>query len=221
MTKIALGAMVVAAGVASTASAQQAILSFGFTELNGSYNMGTTTFTAVGVDQGVGGALRSTGDVSRLQAPFGTASYDPGTAASRVNVTLAVSGIVGPMANGSGNITIIDSNGDSLGASVSGQFIQNGPAVFFNGTLTNAAFTSVSGDGQFNGPSGGAFPLSFAPAPGPYNGALIQLYIGSPGNFFTSSFAGVSTQVSGAIVPAPASLALLGLGALFAGRRRR
>ena len=208
--------------VTSAASAQQAILSFGFTELAGSYNSTTQTFMALGVDQGVGQPLRTTGDVTRLQQPnSGTASYDPGFAAGLVNVNLSVSAILANTANGNGTIRMTDSNGDFLQANVAGGFIRNGSAVFFNGTLTGAAFTSVSGDNLFNGPSGGSFPLTFAPATGPFDGYVIQLYVGSPGNFFTGSFSGVSTQVSGEIIPAPASFALLGLGLAAIGRRRR
>lgn len=223
MRTITVAAVVGVALAASAASAQQAILSFGFTELAGSYNATSQTFLAVGVDQGVGQPLRSTGDVTRLQQPnSGTASYDPGFAAGLVSVNLNVSAILATTANGAGQIKITDSNGDFLSANVAGGFIRNGSAVFFNGTLTGAAFTSISGDGLFNGPSGGSFPLSFAPAAGPFEGYVIQLYVGSPGNFFTGSFSGVSTQVSGEIIPGPASLATLGLGiAAFARRRRR
>jgi hypothetical protein len=220
MSKIAF--VLVAGVAASAASAQQTILTFGFTELNGSYSVGSGIFSAVGVDQGVGSPLRTSGDVSRLQGPTGTAVYSPGTGNNRVNVALAVSGILGTTANGAGTIQVLDINGDILSATVQGQFIANGPAVFFNGLLTNASFTSVSGDNTFDGPSGGSFPLTFAPALPPYTGAIIQLYVGSPGNFFSGNFTGVSTQVSGAIVPGPASLAAMGLGlAAFGGRRRR
>jgi hypothetical protein len=215
--------LAIAAGLvgASAASADSTILTFGFTDLAGQFNLGTGLFSALGVDQGVGQPLRSQGDVTRLIAPPGTATYQTGQANGRVDVELAVSGIVGPTANGVGTIDIRDANNDVLHASVNGQFIQNGPAVFFNGTLTNVAFVNVSGDGTFDGPGGGSIPLSFSPAPPPFTGALVQLYIGSAGAFFTQSFQNISTQISGAIVPAPASLGLLGVGLLAAGRRRR
>lgn len=205
---------------ATGASAQQSIFTFGFTELNGAYNQGLMQFTADGVDTGV---LRTTGDVTRLQTPgASTALYDPGFAVGLVNVTLTVSGILGTTANGAGSITITDADGDTITGTVNGQFIANGPAVFFNGLLSGVNLNDNGPqDGLFNGPSGGSFPLSFAPNPPPYSGAIVQLYVGSPGNFFTSSFSGVSTQVSGAVVPAPASLALLGLGLGAARRRRR
>jgi MYXO-CTERM domain-containing protein len=221
MNKLIAGiAAVAAVGLGSSgALAQQTILTFGFTDLNGQFNAATGLFRALGVDAG---NLHSQGDVSRLQATQGTATYGLGQAAGRVDVSLTVTGIVGPTANGNGTITILDLDGDSLTATVSGQFIANGPAVFFNGTLTNLAFTDGGvPDTTFDGPGGGSFARTFLPAPPPYTGAIVQLFIGNAGAFFSQSFSGLSTQVSGAVVPGPASLALLGLGVLAAGRRRR
>lgn len=208
----------VLAAASSGAMAQQSILSFGFTDLEGSYTLLGSTFKAAG-------SAAANGDVTRIQGPSSTALYAAGTTLNRVDVTLTVSGILGNTANGSGTLTIFDAdavNPDSITATVTGQFIQNGPAVFFNGMLTNV-FLNDNGtlDGSFDGPSGGSFPLSFAPNLPPFSGALIELFVGSPSNFFTGNFSGVSTQVAGQVVPAPTSLAVLGLGMIAAGRRRR
>lgn len=204
---------------AAPAMAQNSILTFGFTEMNGSYSTATSHFMANAVATA---PLMTSGDVTRLVAPSNTALYNPGTASGLVGVDLLVSGVVGNTANGAGNLVITDANGDTLNATISGQFISNGPAVFFNGLLSNIFFTDNGAqDGQFDGPSGGSFPLTFQPVPPPYSGAIVQLYIGNAGAFFTQSFSGISTQVSGAIVPTPASLSVLGLGALAARRRRR
>src|ERR1044071_8191498 len=209
MSNIRFGAAVLAVvGAAAAASAQQSILSFGFTDLNGAYTLVGSTFTATG--QNI-----SSGDVTRLQAPGGQAYNDQGTTLGLVAVSLSVTGIAGPTANGNGTLTILDSDAtpDSITGNISGQFIQNGPAVFFNGTLTNVILTDNGPqDGLFNGPSGGTFGLNFSPSQPPFTGAVIQLYVGTPGNFFTGNFSGVSTQVSGQIVPAPATLGALGLG---------
>jgi MYXO-CTERM domain-containing protein len=218
MFKNVLCCAAVCVAASTAAQAQEAILSFGFTELSGGYSTASTQFSAVGVDTA---SLRSTGDVTRLLGPSSTAQYLPGAAAGLVNVNLAVSGITPTTANGAGTLAIMDVNGDLLTANIAGQFSNMGTAVFFNGLLSDAQFVSVSGDGLFNGPSGGSFPLTFAPATAPYNGAIFELFVGTPGNFFTGDFSGVSVQVSGAVTPAPASLALLGLGAAFAARRRR
>jgi hypothetical protein len=215
-----LCAILVCAGATGAAMADQTILSFGFTDLDGQFSTVNSHFRALGVNIA---PLQSQGDVSRVNLPGpGSATYLPGQAANRVNVDLLVSGILANTANGSGFVEIFDVDGDSLRADISGQFLSNGLAVFFNGSLTNVTWTDNGvQEGTFNGPGGGSIPLSFAPAPPPYIGAIVQLYIGDVNNFFVNSFSGISTQVSGVVVPAPASFALLGLGGLIAGRRRR
>lgn len=215
----AIGALV-CAGATGAAFADSTIGSFGFTELNGQFSTATSHFQALGVDIA---PLRSQGDVSRVNLPNpGTATYQTGQAAGRVTVDLLVTGILASTANGAGFVEIFDVDGDSLRADINGQFLSNGLAVFFNGSLTNVTWNDNGPlDGTFNGPGGGSIPLSFAPAPPPYLGAIVQLYIGDVNNFFVNSFSGISTQVSGVIVPAPSALALLGLGGLVAGRRRR
>jgi hypothetical protein len=204
-------------GMGALANAD-AILSFGFTDLAGNFNLGSTTFTAVGVNAG---ALHTAGNVNRLQSPnAGTAQYAPGTAAGLANFTLAVSNITPNSATGTGAFTITDANGDTLTANINGTFTLQAGAVFFNGTLANPAFADNGPlDGQFDGPSGGSFPLTFAPAPGPYTGAVVQLFF-NPGSFFATNFSNVATQVTGSIIPAPATAGLL-IGALAFGRRRR
>jgi hypothetical protein len=204
-------------GAAAAANAD-AILSFGFTDLNGTFQSGTSQFTATGVNAG---ALHTAGNVNRLQSPNpGTAQYDPGTAAGLVNFSLAVSNVTANSATGTGTMSILDSGGDSLTANINGTFTLQAGAVFFNGAISNPAFTDNGTlDGQFNGPSGGSFPLTFAPAPGPYTGAVVQLFF-APGSFFTTSFGGVATQLTGSIIPAPATLGVL-VGALAFSRRRR
>src|SRR6185369_17374467 len=114
-------------------------------------------------------------DVTRLISPAGSATYQTGQAGGRVDVELAVSGIAGPTANGVGTIDITDLNGDVLHAAINGQFIANGPAVFFNGSLSAISFINNHNDGFFDGPGGGSIPLTFSPAPPPYTGALVQL----------------------------------------------
>jgi len=214
------------AGVAGTASADTTILSFGFTDLDGRFNLGTSRFEALGVNVA---PLQSQGDVSRVNLPGpGTATYLPGQAAGLFSINLVVSGIVGLSATGTGNVgngggvNITDADGDTFHADINGQFISNGIAVFFHGSLSNIFWTDNGPqDGLFNGPGIGAIPLSFAPAPPPYLGAIVQLYIGDVGGFFVNNFTGISTQASGVVVPAPSSLALIGLGGLIAARRRR
>jgi hypothetical protein len=220
MKSLCAMAALVCAGATGAAFADQTILSFGFTDLNGQFSTVDSHFKALGVNIA---PLASQGDVSRLNLPSpGSATYLPGQAAGRVTVDLLVTGILANTANGAGFVEIFDVDGDTLRADINGQFLSNGLAVFFNGSLTNVAWTDNGPlDGTFNGPGGGSIPLSFSPAPPPYLGAIVQLYIGDVNNFFVNNFSGISTQVSGVVVPAPSALALLGLGGLIAGRRRR
>jgi hypothetical protein len=210
-------AILALAGAASAAQAN-AILSFGFTDLSGSFNSGTSVFTATGV---AGGAFQTAGSVNRLQAPIGNAQYDPGSAAGLVSLSLAVSG-VGPVnATGVGSITIMDADGDSFTSNITGTFTLNGGAVFFNGLMPNPALVAgANTNNMFDGPSGGSFPLTFAPAPGPYTGAVVTLYF-DPGTFFSQTFGNIPTNLNGSVIPAPGALALLGVGGLVAVRRRR
>ena len=216
--RILVGA-IAAVALAGAAQADTTILSFTFSDLSGGYSTASGHFNALGVNLP---PLQSQGDVSRVNLPSpGTATYATGQAAGKVNVDLTVTGIGPTTATGTGSIVLTDANGDNLHATVSGQFINNGLAVFFNGSLSDVGWSNNSGDGTFDGPGGGSIPLSFAPAPPPYIGAIVQLYVGDTGNFFVHDFGGISTQVSGVVVPAPASVALLGLGGLVAARRRR
>jgi hypothetical protein len=219
MSKFLLAAGAGAAmSVAGVASAATTLIDFAFNSTSAAYNAGTNSLVALGVDN-VGAGIRTTGNVRRYDTP-GTANYDLGTGAGSISMNLSV-GAIGPSsAIGSGTLTIKDSNNDTITATVSGTFINGGSAVFFNGFLSGVSLNDVSGDHTFNGPSGGSFPLSTAGL-GSLTGSIIYLELGNAGNFFTNSFTTVVTQVSGAIVPAPASLALLGLGGLVAGRRRR
>lgn len=217
MNKVLTASVIAAIGLAGPAMGST-ILSFGFTDLSGSFNPATMAYTAAGVNTAT---LHSGGNVNRLQDPVGSAIYNPGSAAGLILVSLTVSNVVGNSAQGTGTIFIEDADGDRFVADISGSFSLVAPAVFFNGALDNVAFVPGPGtNNQFNGPSGGSFPLTFAPAPPPYTGAVVQLYFDA-GTFFSAPFQDISTQVSGAVIPTPASAAILGFGALFASRRRR
>jgi len=222
MKNVTILAVLAVAGASASVASAAAVLSFGFTDLSGNYNNTTKQFSAVATNAG---ALRTGGDVSRLIPTGGTATFltgfkGLGTLAD-FQLNLNVFSKTSTTALGTGGFSITDRNGDTIGGTINGLWVYGGNGiVFFNGALSNVFLTNTSGDGTFDGvPGGGNFGMNM---PGqPYDGTLVQLYIKVGGGFLASSFSDVSTQVSGELVPTPGTLALLGLGGLIAGRRRR
>ena len=226
MTKTML---VAAAGLAATAGvafAQPAVITFGYTDLAGGY-AGTNTaglFTAVAVAQP--GGLRSDGNVTRLQGGpglEGTANFAPGFVNApdasdfQLNLSVLKANALATTALGGGTFTMTDRNGDTIGGQIAGTWISFGGATFFNGLLTNVISTNVSGDGTFDGTIGNFGTGGL----GVLEGALVQIFLNPATGFFNAGFNNISTGVSGQLVPTPGALALLGLGGLVAGRRRR
>ncbi len=212
----ALGAM-----FAQGASAQSALMSFTFSELNGSFDANSSLFNAAD-------DWNTNGDVTRLVAPIATtffqgnaiASGFPGTAA--FSLSMSVSNLTSSTADGVGTIVLTDSQGDTFTSNVSGTWSKVGSAGSFSGILTNV-MPSNSGDGTFDGTDGSSINMIF-PATPPFSGNIITLAFQ---NWFTDSlgaplsFQSSTTLASGAIVPEPATLALLALGGLVAAARRR
>jgi hypothetical protein len=216
--KAAILSAALIAGVAGSVSAQN-ILSFGFTDMSGSFNSATGVYSAVGMNSG---SFVTVGNVNRHIDPIATAIYGAGTAGGRVGITLNVSNIVGNNAHGMGSLFIEDADGDRFVANVHGDFSLTAPAIFFNAILSDIAFVpGANTNSTFNGPSGGSFPLTFAPATAPFQGATMLLFFDTPGSFFAQNFEARPTQLNGAVIPAPGAAALLGLGGLLAARRRR
>lgn len=217
-TKTVVCGLIAAAGFAMSANAT-VIATFNYTDLDGSYDHGAGKFSAVAQDSG---AFQSAGDVTRLLAPGGTAQFEPGfinTVGGNFTITISVFNIVGLTADGAGSFEITDIDGDKITGDINGNWLSPGAGiVFFNGLLSNVQFTA-GGDGDFKGSGPGSFDIT--DLAGIYSGALVQLFTRVGGGFFNSSFSGVSALVSGDIVPAPGTLALLGLGGLAAIRRRR
>lgn len=214
---LAVGALAALAGTASA----DVVLTWGFTELNGTYNSITTEFTAKAENNG---NLQTTGDVSRLVAPLGTALFQDGfvSGADQANYDMKISvfGKVGNTAQGAGSVTITDANGDTIYADITGDWISPGfGIVYFNGLLANVKVTDNSGDGMFDGPGGGSFSSDFS-AYSNLNGALVQLFTRTGVGFFNTSFSNVTTLVSANVVPTPGSLALVGVAGVLAARRR-
>lgn len=215
---------VAAAGLAFGTSAHgELIATYGFTDLRATYagTIAGGTFTAAAANAP---GFLSSGDVTRTIPTEGTATYNAGFfgagSLGNYRLELAVTGItpgVVSFANGAGTMLIVDADGDTITADVNGFFVKATGDTSFNGVLSNVRFNALT-DGIFEGPDGGSFDMAFPGGP-IFDGNIIELNM-DPSGFFATSFE-VSAQVNGEIVPAPASLALLGLGGLAARRRRR
>ncbi len=215
MKQLALTAVL--AGLAGIAGAAP-ILSFGYTDLSGTFVQDTSTFVASAADTA---EFKTAGDVTRLADVVGTANFDDGfvgrSAFADVQLTLSVSIIDALTASGVGNIVLTDDDGDTIFATIDGVFTDGGTGIyFFEGLLSDVGYSGS----EFNGTDGGSFDMDL-PGDPPYSGAIVQLFIATNSGFFTTSFEGVSVQVSGEIVPSPGSMALLATAGLLAMRRRK
>ncbi len=210
-----------AAGLAVGTSANaDVLLSFGYTDLSGSFD--GSAFHAVAVDNA---AFSTSGDVTRLDSVGGTAAFAAGLAfgptAASVEITIDVTSLGGQLASGAGGFVLTDIDGDTIQGDISGTWTSAGIGgiAFFAGMLNNVTLTS-NVNGTFDGTSGGAVDMEL-PGAGPYEGAFVQLFINSGGGFFDAPFDGISVQVNGEVIPTPGSLAILSLAGLAAVRRRR
>ncbi|MFG0328931.1 MAG: PEP-CTERM sorting domain-containing protein [Phycisphaerales bacterium] len=216
-----------AVAFATGAASADIIMSFGYTDLDGDFDAGTSTFTANAVADG---SLQSAGDVTRQQFPNGTAEFDTGFMALATSadftMSMTLSNITATGADvlaGDASFLITDADGDTISGSIVGEWIA-GPLgfMYFNGFLSDVVLTDNGAqDGTFDGTSGGSFALDFSPSVEPFDGSIVNLSINESGLFFTESFSNASTLVSAQIVPAPATVALLGIGGLMMIRRRR
>ena len=218
MNRMIVGVGAVAAlGIAGVASAD-AILSFTYSDLYGSYDAGTGIFDAKAVSV-------TSGDVTRLTGAGGTAEFNAGfygfDSADFV-LTIDVTNNNGSTADGQGSFVVTDANGDTITGLIDGTWIKGAfGTVFFNGQLSNVFINNNSGDAKFDGSTAGVFSTNFKGPIAPYDGALVQLFISSAGSFMNNSFSGVPTLVSAEIIPAPGTIALALAGGVVAFRRRR
>lgn len=209
-------------GIVATASAPAfggvAHMTFTYSELVGTYQQDTNpnfgNFTAV-----AGGS--SSGDVTRLTGGGGTAERLPDFIASLgadvyISLDVSIDQNNPQLAQGVGNLVLTDADGDTITADIYGVFLGGGFGdYFFDGYLTNVFLNTD--DGFFHGTIGAA-DMNL-PGNGPYEGLFVELTFAGGTGFFGTDFTS-STLASGVIIPAPISLAALGLGCCVTGRRR-
>ena len=198
--------------VGTGAQPTEEILSFGFSDLDASFNIVTGDLTAVG------GSLTS-GDVTRIDDVAGpTADFDMGFVGGTAAVSLNFN-----VNDGTGSFQITDATGDTLGGAISGQIAPLGSSFVINGALSSVNINDLSGDGTFDGPSSGSFSSAFPGFLQNFGGSIINLAFGDDLSF-EESFDDArlnSNAIIRATVPTPGTLALLGMGGLLAARRRR
>lgn len=214
-------ALAFVAGAATSVANADAIASFTYDDLAGSYTGGVAggSFTAVAVDNLI---LQSSGDASRLVPSEGDAVFQPGFVSGADSadfvVTLSVGAIDGSGNRpGSGSFTATDADGDTITGLANGNWRLVGNFLAFSGSLTNVVLTGTEFNGTDNSSTDWDMDL---PGDAPYDGALVNLVFGAT-DFFNTSFTERATGLTGQIIPAPGTLALVGLGGVLAGRRRR
>ncbi|MBZ0172156.1 MAG: hypothetical protein K8E66_07240 [Phycisphaerales bacterium] len=211
--------MIAVAGLASA----DVIVSYSYTDLDGTYDASSGTFSAEATDNGT---LATGGDVSLLIGAKGTAEFDTGFfglgGLADVDITMSISNVTGSSADGVGMVTLTDTDGDILSASFTGIWNIINPIgfMFFSGTADDYEFTdNGQADGVFNGTTG-SFDMSSLVG-NLFDGA-ISLLLRNPGGF-GDDFAKVSTQGDGILIPTPGAVLIASVGALgmIAPRRRR
>lgn len=210
------GAIAVAAA-ASSAGVVTLSSTFGFTDLETSYDTNTGEYLAQS-------SLITSGDVTRhdlvspLTAAFGAGEIGVGNSAF-IEFRMDITNASGSEADGiNGRLLIRDQDGDNLAGTFSGTWDFVGGFGFFDGLVELAQY-NPGGNSIFEGTgSGSAFNLPMG-----NNLGAISFLIQMPQWFDTTNgFEGRSSQGDGILLtPTPGGAALLAIGGLAATRRRR
>lgn len=188
----------------------QAIFTFGYTDLDGAFDGGSTWTMNASQD--------TSGDVTRHEPNVQTADFDSDFTSSGADFSLSMSlsDLDMRSATGTGTFTITDIDGDTITGEMTGTWIRITPReTAFTGVIQNAYLNGES----FDGSSGGSVDLDVGQLE-PLNGALVVLH--ASGWFDRGAFTDRTSLIQGNLLPVPgaALLALIGVGTVGIIRRR-
>jgi MYXO-CTERM domain-containing protein len=219
--------IIAAAALSTLAGAAHADLAatFGYTDMGANWNQGASQLT---VGASATNTLNTSGDITNyLGAGFPTTAlfnsgFADGSTSADSQFTMDLSNITATTADASGTFMITDINGDTLSGSYVGTWTNQFGFGFFDGQILAASYNETeSGNSVFEGNAGQTFAVPTDALTGGLS-MLLQMpewFDSNNGNFNART-----TQLDGILVsnvPTPGSLALLGLGGLVTGRRRR
>jgi len=218
--------LVGAVALATVAGAAQADLAatFGYTDMGANWNSGTSTLN-IGAEETA--SLSTSGDLTNyLGDGFSTTAlfnsgFADGSTSADSQFDMILSNITATGADASGSFIITDINGDTLSGNYIGTWTNQFGFGFFDGQITDASYNDVeSGNNIFEGNAGQTFAV---PTDALTGGLSMLLQMPEWFNSQVGDFEARTTQLDGILVnvPTPGSLALLGLGGLMTGRRRR
>ncbi len=218
--------IIAAAALSTLAGAAHADLAatFGYTDMAANWNQGASQLN---VGASATNTLNTSGDITNYlgdgfpsTALFNSGFADGSTSADS-QFTMDLSNITANTADASGTFMITDINGDTLSGSYVGTWTNQFGFGFFDGQILAASYNATeSGNSVFEGNAGQTFAVPTDALTGGLS-MLLQMpewFDSNNGNFNART-----TQLDGILVnvPTPGSLALLGLGGLVSGRRRR
>lgn len=218
--------IIAAAALSTLAGAAHADLAatFGYTDMGANWNQGASQLN---VGASATNTLNTSGDITNYlgdgfpsTALFNSGFADGSTSADS-QFTMDLSNITANTADASGTFMITDINGDTLSGTYVGTWTNQFGFGFFDGQILAASYNATeSGNSVFEGNAGQTFAVPTDALTGGLS-MLLQMpewFDSNNGNFNART-----TQLDGILVnvPTPGSLALLGLGGLISGRRRR
>jgi hypothetical protein len=183
---------------------------FSVHRLDMTYSSGT--FSA-SLDRDFGG-MALTRDVPAIS----TAVFGP-TTLGNFNISTNIDNFTGmgtPLnpyrADGVGEFTLTDTDGDTITGNVAGTWIMYGVPIFA-GNLSNVYWNNENNDDTFDGDNYPGVSMSFGASP-PWSGTLVELTSSGAAWFKDGDWSDTGGSVDALVIPVPAAvlLSVLGLG---------